>query len=213
MGEKDLFHDCSVKIPLIIYDPRQEANATRGQVCDALVEGIDLAATFVDATGGDVPTHTIEGRSLQGWLHAQPPKDWREVAISEYDYAPTEIAGDLGLRPDQARIVMVANHDWKLIHYHGGLPAQLFDLNNDPNELHDLGQDPAYQSVVADMRGHLHHWAMRQSQRTALSDAAIAKMGQPERKGVLRGLFDGRELDDGLIDPIRGKAKPMNQTR
>ena len=30
MGEKDLFHDASVKVPLIVYDPREEADATRG---------------------------------------------------------------------------------------------------------------------------------------------------------------------------------------
>ncbi|MFX5907315.1 sulfatase-like hydrolase/transferase, partial [Acinetobacter baumannii] len=48
MGEKDLFHDQSAKIPLIIIDPAREADATRGTVCDALVEGIDLAPTFID---------------------------------------------------------------------------------------------------------------------------------------------------------------------
>ena len=42
MGEKDLFHDPSVRVPLIIYDPRPEADATRGRVSDDLVEGIDL---------------------------------------------------------------------------------------------------------------------------------------------------------------------------
>ena len=51
MGEKDLFHDQSVRIPLIVYDPRPEADATRGTVSEALVEGIDLAPTFVDFFG------------------------------------------------------------------------------------------------------------------------------------------------------------------
>jgi arylsulfatase A-like enzyme len=52
LGEKDLFHEPSVKIPMIVYDPRPEADATRGTTCDALVESIDLAATFVEAAGG-----------------------------------------------------------------------------------------------------------------------------------------------------------------
>ena len=39
MGEKDLFHDASVRVPLIVYDPRPEADATRGTVSDELVEG------------------------------------------------------------------------------------------------------------------------------------------------------------------------------
>ena len=49
---------------MIIYDPRAAADATRGTTCDALVESIDLAATFVEAAGGEVPDHIIEGRSL-----------------------------------------------------------------------------------------------------------------------------------------------------
>src|SRR3954453_21381735 len=47
MGEKDLFHDQSAKIPLILSDPPREADATRGTVCDALVEPIDLAPPFI----------------------------------------------------------------------------------------------------------------------------------------------------------------------
>jgi arylsulfatase A-like enzyme len=64
MGEKDLFHEQSAKIPLIIIDPSKEADATRGTRSDALVEGIDLAPTFVDYFGGKVPGHILEGRSL-----------------------------------------------------------------------------------------------------------------------------------------------------
>ena len=61
MGEKDLFHEPSVKIPLIVFDPSREADATRGTVCDALVEAIDLAPTFLEYFGGKVPDHILEG--------------------------------------------------------------------------------------------------------------------------------------------------------
>lgn len=60
MGEKDLFHEQSAKIPLIIIDPSKEADATRGTRNDALVEAIDLAPTFVDYFGGKVPGHILE---------------------------------------------------------------------------------------------------------------------------------------------------------
>src|SRR4029079_10412719 len=53
MGEKDLFHEPSVKIPLIVCDPSQSANATRGSACDELVESIDLIPTFLETLGGD----------------------------------------------------------------------------------------------------------------------------------------------------------------
>jgi len=55
MGEKDLFHDQSAKIPLIVIDPSDAADGTRGTVCNALVEAIDLAPTFIDYFGGQAP--------------------------------------------------------------------------------------------------------------------------------------------------------------
>ena len=52
--EKGVFHQQSVKVPLIIYDPRASADATRGVVNEYLVEGIDLLPTLVEACGGEV---------------------------------------------------------------------------------------------------------------------------------------------------------------
>ncbi|MEM7321091.1 MAG: sulfatase-like hydrolase/transferase, partial [Pseudomonadota bacterium] len=115
LGEKELFHNPSVKVPMIIYDPRPDADATRGTSCDALVEAIDLAATFVDAAGGEVPSHIIEGRSLIPWLQGETPP-WRQFAISEYDYSATGQSVQLGLEPDDCRLFMVFDGQFKLIH-------------------------------------------------------------------------------------------------
>jgi arylsulfatase A-like enzyme len=97
LGEKDLFHEPSVKVPLIVYDPRREADATRGTTCDALVEAIDLAATFVEAAGGTVPGHILEGRSLTALAHGETPENWRDFVISEYDYSVTPMRTALGV--------------------------------------------------------------------------------------------------------------------
>ena len=69
MGEKELFHEMSVRVPLIIVDPRAEADATRGTVSDAFVESIDLVPTFMEATGAPPASHRLEGRSLMPLLH------------------------------------------------------------------------------------------------------------------------------------------------
>ncbi len=51
LGEKDLFHEPSVRIPLIIVNPNSTADETRGQVCKEMVEAIDLLPTFVEFAG------------------------------------------------------------------------------------------------------------------------------------------------------------------
>src|SRR5258707_11868924 len=91
MGEKDLVHDPSAKIPLIVIDPSDAADATRGTVCDALVEAIDLAPTFIDYFGGKPPGHILEAPSLMPLLHGEVPANWRKVAFSEYDYSMQEV--------------------------------------------------------------------------------------------------------------------------
>ncbi|WP_136635961.1 alkaline phosphatase family protein [Pseudooceanicola onchidii] len=208
LGEKDLFHQQSVKVPLIISDPRPQAEATRGTTCDALVEAIDLAATFVETAGGAVPDHIIEGRSLLPFLHGQKPATWREVVISEYDYSVTPMRAQLGVDSRDARLFMVFDGRWKMIHAEGGFRSMLFDLATDPDEYHDLGADPAQADQIARLYGHLHAWGLRLSQRVTRSEADLEKMrGRGARVGILPFLYDGSEVPDALTAKYRGKSK------
>jgi len=208
MGEKDLFHEPSVKIPLIIYDPSTAADATRGTICDALVEAIDCTATFIEAAGGAVPDHIVEGRSLMPFLHGQSVENWREFAISEYDFSATIMAKNLDLAPRDARLFMVADKGWKFIHAEGGFRPMLFDLQNDPNELIDLGDDPGHQQTIDMMYERLGKWARRMSQRVTKSDAEIINgRGASSRKGILLGLYDGSEIDAEALSRYKSTAK------
>ncbi len=211
LGEKDLFHAPSVKVPLIIYDPSPAADATRGTICDALVESIDLAATFVEAAGGVVTgelDHILEGRPLLPFLHGKSVP-WREYTISEYDYAQTLAAADLNLRPRDARLFMVADRRWKYVHALGGFRPMLFDLQRDPNELHDLGASTRREHVEVKslMEQRLTAWSRRLSQRTTRSEQQIGDMrGKSARRGIVLGVYDGSEVDEALLVKYRGKA-------
>jgi len=206
MGEKDLFHEPSVKIPLIVYDPRERADSTRGTVCDALVESIDLAATFVEAAGGDVPDHIIEGRSLQPWLDGDRPP-WREFVISEYDYSATPQCVKLGLEPRDARLFMVFDGRYKLVHAEGGFRPMLFDLHNDPDEFHDLAKGDDHTAEVARLYDCLASWGRRLAQRVTRSEDDIKAMrGRSARRGILPFLYDGSEVPEDLTARYRVPA-------
>ena len=212
LGEKDLFHEQSAKIPMIIYDPSSEADAGRGTVCDELVEAIDLAATFVEYCGGEVPNHIIEGRSLMPFLKGEQPEEWRDYAISEYDYSQTPMAVRLNLSPTDSRLFMVADKRWKFMHAEGGdksgpFPPMLFDMENDPEEFFDLGTDPQYQEIIDLMYERLGKWGRRMSQRTTRSDKEIiAGRGKSRRRGILVGTYDHREVDPEWSVKYLGKA-------
>lgn len=208
LGEKDLFHDPSVKVPLIVFDPRAQADSTRGTTCDALVEAIDLVPTFVEAADGTVADHILEGRSLVPYLTGTDTTD-RRYAISEYDYSSTPQCAKLGLEPRDARLFMVFDGRYKLMHAEGGFRPMLFDLDTDPDEFDDLAKGDAHQSEIDRLYGYLAEWGRRMSQRVTKSDAEIvASRGASLRKGVLPFLNDGNEVPEDLTERYRG---PVSQ--
>jgi len=196
LGDKDFFHDASVRIPLIVYDPSSSSDPARGSVCDELVESIDLVPTFLAAIGADPlqQSHRLEGRSLLPLLRGERPTSWRSFAVSEYDYGMQPASAKLGVAPRDARLFMIADKSWKLIHAIGFRPM-LFDLISDPDELRDLGADPAHAGECARLKAALAEWGLRVSQRTTRSEQQINDArGNAARRGILIGVWDEADI-------------------
>ena len=209
MGEKTFFHDNSAKVPLIIYDPSSEADATRGTVCDALVEAIDLAPTFVDVAGGEPEYHILEGESLLPVLRGERAETLRDYAICEYDYSASPTADQLGHGVRDAVMFMVATKEWKMVHCEGEHRPILFDLVNDPLELRDLGDSEDHQDIIDQMYDKLFAWARRQSQRTTRSHTQLEEMRtKTRRRGVMIGIYDENEAPLELTVKYRGRKAP-----
>ncbi len=193
LGEKDLFHECAVRIPLIVADPSPEAEGARGTSSDALVEAIDLVPTFLDRVGAKPKPHVLEGASLLPLLRGEA---WRpRFVVSEYDYAMQPVRTALGRAPGECRLFMVFDGRWKLIHAPGFRPM-LYDLATDPAEFRDLGGDSAFASESARLREALLEWALRDHNRITMPDARIEAYahGQQLRSGILIGYRDEAEL-------------------
>lgn len=206
MGEKTFFHDASTKVPLIIYDPSTEADATRGTVCDALVETIDLVPTFIETAGGDVPGHIVEGRSLLPILQGTESDTGRDYVICEYDYSATPMANILDMGARDAVMFMLATKKWKLMHFEGGHRPILFDLENDPDELNDLGTSEEHADVIAQLYDCLFAWARRPSQRTTRSEAQLIEMrSKSRRRGVVLGVYDENDTPLELTVKYRNR--------
>jgi len=194
-----------VKIPLIIYDPSNEADVTRGTACDELVEAIDLAPTFLEAFGGNPAeqSHRLEGRSLIPLLSGTKPATWRSHVFSEYDYS-IQYGAAFKTMPSEQRLFMVADEDWKYVHAIGYRPM-LFDLKNDHHELRDLGADPKFADVCQRYAKVLAEWGLRQSQRVTRSEQQVRAMrGRAARFGILIGVWDESDLADEYWVGYRG---------
>jgi len=194
LGEKDLFHDCSARVPLVIYDPRKEANETRGTTSDKLIEGIDLTPTFINYFGGKNKPHIVEGRSLEPLLH-NVDTEWRDYCVSEYDYSTRDARRAIDVDQNDARLVMIFDGRWKYVHVEKMRPL-LFDLETDPEEVIDLGADPAFANRLAQLREYHFEWARQHHNRITRSAEIVEAMtDDKEPPGIYIGFANKDELE------------------
>ncbi|HEY1785664.1 MAG TPA: sulfatase [Pirellulales bacterium] len=157
MADKWLMYEPSIRVPLVIVDPRLPA-ANRGRRIDAITLNIDLAPTLLDFAGVAIPA-TMQGRSLRPLLAAapgaRPPADWRTDFFYEHHTFPEVIPASEGVR----------TADWKYIRYVEPNPVveELYDLVGDPAELHNLALDKAHQPTLDRLRARWNE--LRQTAR------------------------------------------------
>lgn len=129
LGDKRSAYDESMRIPLLVRYPK---SAKRGGVEDRMALNVDVAPTFLDYAGIDVPKG-MQGRSVRPLLEGKPA-DWRRAFFYCYYYErgfriPTVTA----VRTDTAKLIRYPGHEeW----------TELFDLTNDPYEIKNLAADP-----------------------------------------------------------------------
>jgi choline-sulfatase len=139
---KSLPYEGSARIPFLMRLPGDWGNAARGAVSDLPVCLEDIMPTLLDAAGVEIPEH-LDGRSLLPVLQGEAPKTWRDELHLEYG----------GSTP--YRFHALTDGREKYIWFDGDGREQLFDLQADPNELHDLAPAPKSRSRLESWRTRL----------------------------------------------------------
>ena len=142
LADKWYPHEESIRVPLIIRDPRMTA-VRRGQTSDAFALNVDLAPTILAASGIAAPTR-MQGQNLAPLYLGQGNLIWR----TEFFYEHPTIK-NINFIPSSAALV---RHDWKYFYWPDYKREQLFDLRADPHEENDLAADPGQQERLTEMR-------------------------------------------------------------
>lgn len=165
---KSTHYDDAVGVPMIIAGPGIAA----GRVCRTPVSLVDLAPTILDAVGAhptDWAAVELPGRSL--FSIAAEPDDMARTVFSEYHAFASPSAA-----------FMLRNGRWKYNHYVGYEP-ELFDLEHDPDEAHNLAADPAHaamrNAMEAQLRAMLDPDAV-DAEAKAAQAALVARFGGPQ---------------------------------
>ena len=141
MAGKWLMYDNSVRVPLIIYDPRVKKHHD----VEDMVANVDLAATILDFSGvkSDLKTHGI---SLVPYVNNGSSKYKRKELMIEHLWDFQPIPPSEGIRTEQ----------WKYFRYRTiKATEELYDLENDPQELNNLASNTKYKIILQNMRDKL----------------------------------------------------------
>jgi arylsulfatase A-like enzyme len=164
-----VFYDCLTRVPLIVSWP---GHVQAGVTDDSMVNLIDVVPTVFELQGLEVP-RSMHGEGLPTVTDAQP----RDAAFSEYGaggpvftmadlekmekpYGRRALMQSLQWREAEGRRKMVRTKDWKYVHDPMGDEDELYDLVNDPWELHNVVTDSAHREVLADLRLRLADWSI-----------------------------------------------------
>jgi arylsulfatase A-like enzyme len=141
-GKWNMYEE-SIRVPLMIRDPRLSAS-THGQRSQMALN-IDIAPTIVAMAGLPVPDE-MQGMNLSLILH-DPTVTGRADWYYEHD-----VATESGGKP-LPRCEGVRSERWKYIRYKDTKPLQeeLFDLQNDPLEEHNLAKEKTHAATLAKM--------------------------------------------------------------
>lgn len=159
---KNVFYEESVRIPFLIRLP----GVIKPGVREEMIETVDLISTLYELIGLPEPKR-CQGRSFAPLLKGDPAYQPKEAVFCE-NVIPEVITsktrrtfrfekgkGIAGIRHPDAK--MVRTPHWKYNYYPDGY-AELYDMQNDPHEDHNLAGSPKHREKVFEMQGRLLHW-------------------------------------------------------
>ena len=172
----------SMKMPFLIRWPGKITPGTR---TPTLIQNIDYSATFLEIAGAAVPPE-IQGRSLVPVLQGrcEAPSDWRDSVYYAYyeNDAVHNVPKHDGVRSER----------YKLMFFPRTQQWNLFDLEEDPQELTSRHDDPEYADVLR---------AMQQRYRDQRSFFEVNSAVIPETRGDDQGWKDRENLLKERVTP------------
>ena len=140
-ADKWLMYDKSLRVPMMIYDPRRPGH----RVVEDEVLNIDIAPTIFGFAGLK-PSENWQGLNLSAYTQAKSPAKTRTEFLCEHLWKVDIIASSEGYRTKK----------WKYFRYREDKAhEELYDLSRDPLEKKNLAGNVKYASVLTDMRGKM----------------------------------------------------------
>ena len=201
--DKRFMYTESFRTPLLVRWP---GLVQPGSTCDALVQNLDFAQTFLDIARTDAPDD-MQGASLVPLMMGISPRGWRKSLYYHY----FEYPGAHSVR----RHVGVFDGRYKLMHFYRIDEWELYDLKADPREMRNLYGDARHASTVERLKAELarlrdHYKDHEGGQLKHAAFPVINGLGSIEKKRGTWNLSASEQAAYALrkLDaPITGRAR------
>jgi arylsulfatase A-like enzyme len=157
-------------IPLIIK-PAGEAGGRRGRRETAFANTTDLYSTVLEAAGHGAGTSLRDGRSLLPLVAGEEVADWPDQVV-------TECTGLAYLNYTQR---MLRTERYKYV-FNCGDVDELYDLQEDPHEMHNLVVAGGYEMILDEMQQRLADWMRSQGDRALQGFYHLRRSNQESSK-------------------------------
>lgn len=149
--DKRFMYEESLGIPMAMRFPKQ---IKAGTVNNDLVLNLDYTPTILEAAGVPVPAD-LQGKSLFPLFSKRNDKNWRDAIYYhyyEYPHGWHSVKRHIGIRTDR----------YKLIHFYNDIDEwELYDLEKDPHEMHNIYNNPENKALIAELKKRLKALAMQ----------------------------------------------------
>lgn len=133
-----LMYDHSIRVPLIIYNPRLKKPRDN----DLMALNIDIPSAMFDLAGVEQPA-TWHGKSLMPLVSGQQQSLWRDTILIEQLWEFENISPSEGVR----------RAEWKYLRYENDKSwEELYNLANDSQESENQAGKPEYSKMLAALR-------------------------------------------------------------
>lgn len=144
--DKRQMYEESMRVPLLAWAPGLIKPATR---IPQLVQNIDIAPTVLEACGLETPSH-MDGRSFLPLLQGREVP-WRDAVFYEYFWERNF--------PQTPTVHGIRTDRYKYMHYYGIWDIdELYDLQQDPNEMNNLIDSPEHQALIQELNKRVFDW-------------------------------------------------------
>ncbi len=166
--DKRWIYEESLHMPLVVRWP---GTVKPGSRISKLVQNIDYAPTLAEIAGAATPDN-LHGCSLVPLLRGEDPADWRKSLYYRYYDPGHSVNPHYGLRTETHTLAYFPRHDeW-----------ELYDLEKDPRELHNLAGESTQIPLFGSLKEELTHLREQFGDTRATAEPAPRRKKNPKNK-------------------------------